>query len=634
MKNDNENNMINGNKYSTMKNLKTTLNIKKNKTLNYKILKNSYINANNHRKSISKFNSNFAKSIYHINSLLDKMNSLKQLMYHTTDLRSILVMDKCGLKYSNNLRKKINSAKKLMSPNSPNSKNIENSEIFLKSNNKEININYYKGIKIPNYFRNNNRKFKKKLINLSKEFDLTSISNINKKKRDKLQKFLENEKKDKKLYHLKTELFLLEERNKLNDLNISENKLKNNLTFIREDKDNYYSQIKSKYMKRTPASKNKIKKNLITMHKPYNISQMNSISRTTFNNNNMIKIKINDNNTDFNYINTSETEQTIKPNKKIIYLKDKINSYKTKKEISKQNKNLSNDIFITHNILETPLQTSPNLSMFKNSINPRCKTAKKINKMKKIKKINNTLTHLTNSNNSQENTSLNSLNSSHFTNEIIHSKYKNSINLINQNMGADTVKNIKKRKKFNIINHINNIMEKSNIIRKNFIIDIEVGKKEKNKFFLKHNYNYKLNHVNINKINNDFKFSKKEDINETELIKENAKKVKAIMDKKCSKILDGVINKIYYQDQKLNKKYFGLSSYEKKLMKIKRENDIKKISNDHVLMEKIIERDKILDIFVPENDEIIKIIKEDKKNLNDSIEKIYAKSMVLKRLQN
>ena len=106
------------------------------------------------------------------------------------------------------------------------------------------------------------------------------------------------------------------------------------------------------------------------------------------------------------------------------------------------------------------------------------------------------------------------------------------------------------------------------------------------------------------------------------------------MDKKCSKILDGVINKIYYQDQKLNKKYFGLSSYEKKLMKIKRENDIKKISNDHVLMEKIIERDKILDIFVPENDEIIKIIKEDKKNLNDSIEKIYAKSMVLKRLQN
>ena len=69
-------------------------------------------------------------------------------------------------------------------------------------------------------------------------------------------------------------------------------------------------------------------------------------------------------------------------------------------------------------------------------------------------------------------------------------------------------------------------------------------------------------------------------------------------------------------------------------MKIKRENDIKKISNDHVLMEKEMEKDKILDSLIPENEEIVKLIKEDKLSLSDSIEKMYAKSMVLKHLQN
>ena len=104
------------------------------------------------------------------------------------------------------------------------------------------------------------------------------------------------------------------------------------------------------------------------------------------------------------------------------------------------------------------------------------------------------------------------------------------------------------------------------------------------------------------------------------------------MDKKCSNILDNVISELFYQDKKLNKEYTGLSSYEKKMLKIKRENDIKKISNDHVLMEKQMEKDKIFDIFITENQEIVNLIKDNNDASNETIEKIYAKSKVLKKL--
>ena len=188
-------------------------------------------------------------------------------MYHTTDLNSILIMDQYGLKYSTDLRKNINSAKKLMSPHSSNSKKVEKSDRFFKSNNNQVNINYYKGINIMNNFRNKNKKFRNKLIDISRDFDLTNISNISKIKRNSIKDFLDQEKKDKTLYHLKTELFLLEQKNKLNDLYNSDNKTKKNLTFIRDDKENHYSQIKSKFMKNTQTAKNKRKKNLLLTKK-------------------------------------------------------------------------------------------------------------------------------------------------------------------------------------------------------------------------------------------------------------------------------------------------------------------------------------------------------------------------------
>ena len=234
------------------------------------------------------------------------------------------------------------------------------------------------------------------------------------------------------------------------------------------------------------------------------------------------------------------------------------------------------------------------------------------------------------------------MNSSVITNDIIHKKYKNSIKIFKNNIyhkSNNTSKTkfskrtLNKTKKNMLINNINNIMNKSNKINNNIMNISEESKKKKNVFFSKHNYNYNLiTDIDINKINQYFNFAKREEINEDQLIRGNADKVKSTMDKRCSNLLDNIINELFYRDRKLNKEYLGLSSYEKKLLKIKRENDIKKLSNEQVLIEKEIEKDKILDIFLPESEDIIKIIKEDKENMEDTIEKLYEKTKILKKV--
>ena len=638
------------NKFLKMKNIKInpinkiSNNIKRNKTPLYTINStSSYSKHNNQRNNNSKFRSNYVGSIYHINSLLDKMNSLKKLMYQATDLRSMLAMDKYGLKYSNDLRKNINSAKKLMSPHSPYNKNADNSEIYSKKNNNELGLNYYKGINTQNNYKKNKRFENRFSINYNKAFDLTYLNNYSKSKRVQIKDLFEEQNKDKKLYHLKTELFLLEQKKELKD-SYHDDKLKNSLSFIRDEinKDSYYSQIKSKY-KKIKNYKNKRKKNLlITMYNPKNFKRINNLTNNTFNdNNNMINIQINGNESD-NLNNISENEKSDKPN----FYRDRIKSYNTKKRKSKSIKLTNNkNIFLTNNInqsnnkyiIKNPLPTSPNLSIYKQSLNMKLNTTKNIHKI--------SLNHLTNSNNSQENTSLNSINSSIQTNKgIIYPKNKTSIKIVknnyNQNLNniSNNILNYQRKnknrfKKEYIIAHINNIMNKSNRIKNNFINKTDKAKKERSKLFCKYNYNYKINEeVNINKINNYFKFAKKDDIDEKQLIRDNADRVKTIMDKRCSNILDGVISELFYQDKKLNKEYTGLSSYEKKMLKIKRENDIKKISNDHVLMEKQMEKDKILDIFITENQEIVNLLKDNNNASNETIEKIYAKSKVLKKL--
>lgn len=653
MKKGNDKVLKNKFKYSTIKNLKESLilNIKKNNSpkysINNNIIGNSFIKKNNsNRKRVSKFSNNYEGSIYNINSLLDKMNSLKKLMYHPVDSRAMLVMDKYGLRYSSDLRKNINSAKKLM--NCQNSPSPHSKKNFDSENKKSIrnsrDFNYFKAINLQNNFKRNNKSKKtdNKIKNLNKEFDLTNIQNISKPKKEIMQNLLEEQKKENKLYHLKTELFLREQKYKLRDPYIFEEKLKNNVTFIRDDinfnKDKYYSQIKSKYKrKKIKRNKDKHKNNLINIYKTNNFIKL-SKDKFNWKKSNIINMKINENKTDSN---NSENEENIKYNQKIIYFKDRINSYNSKIKIHKSNKSVNNDIFITYSanknqkqyILKEHLPTSPNLTMYKNRKDKKSRTS--LNKI--------SIAHVTTTNNSQENTSLNSMNSSIITNDIIHPKYKNSLkilknnfiqkySLISKNKNNFSKISLNKSKKASFENNINNIMNKSNKIKNNIMNISEESKKIKNTLFSKHNYNNNLKtEINIDKINEYFKFSRRQGINEDKIIRGNAEKVKATMDKRCSNLLDNIVNELHFKDRRLNKEYLELSEYEKQILKIKRENILKKLSNEQVLLEKEIEKDKIFDVFLPENEEIINMIKEDKDCIKETIEQLYEKTKILKQ---
>ena len=637
MKNNNDkedNNLVNKIKIksSTIKNFKTKLitrNINRNKSPQCfnknNMFKKSLTKENNSRKKMPKINSNYEGSLYNINSLIAKMNSLKKLMYKTTDLNSMLAMDKYGLKYAYDLKRNINSANKLMSPLNQESKNNNNYDIN--------NLNYFQEININKDYLKQSRRFEKELKNLSKDFDLTNSINVSNLKKEKIKDVLEEEKKDKKLYHLKTELFLLDQNNKIKDSYISESKLNKNLTFIRDNtmKDNIYCQIKSKYLSKN-HNKNKRKRTLLlTLNNTNNFSELKNSFKNTFNEKSEI-IKVNENEEDNNF----NVEKNGMSKHKIFLLKNKMNSYNTK--IQNSIKNINNNLNKNQKIfnydlkIQTPLPTSPNLTL-SNNIRPI--------KSKNIKKLS--LYHLTNSNNSKENSAYNSPNSSLNGNDMIYPKFKNIIKITKNNTNKNNIslKNLKKHilnpRKFFLMKKINNIMNKSNSIKKSFINTSDEIKELKKKLFSKYDYKYKLNkdlNINLDQINKYFKFSKRDDIDEIQLIRDNANKVKTIMDNKCSKLLDSIVNELLYQDRKLNKQYLGLSSYEKKILKIQREDDIKKIGNEHAFNEKAIQKDKILDIFLSENQEIIDLLKENNnKNRYDDIELLYIKSKVLKHLK-
>ena len=593
--------------------------------------KNSTLKENKRRKVLYK-SSNPAISNYNMNLLIDKMKKLKNLMFNTSDLEALLIIDKSGLRYSNEVIKNASFSKRIKTatPKNKINKKIEN---LSKINNKIKKRSTFKTMTI-NFGRKKTKRSTKRLIKMGETFDLSKISKKSEEKKFN-QTFLNNSKKDKILYHLKTKLFLLERKDKITDNGNynTGNKQNKNLVFIREniDKEKYFYRIKSKFMKYN--IKNRKKKNITFINNLFNNSnnshsKTKNLSKYSYNDNNIIKIKIdeNDNNKDIN--------KRFISNKR---LKETINSYKTKNNFIKNennfNKNTNKEMYISN----TPSVISPSLSLFNKSINKNIKDRNKI----KIENKKKSFTFITNSNNSQDNTSLNSLNSSIRTSDMIHSLNKNNIKIIKQNYNKNRINSSKTRyksptdrlKKFKnllFINRLNNLIRNSTKIKNNFLSLYEKVKLQKNEIFSKPDYTYKTEKLDIDKINNFFKFSKKEECDHEKIVIENAKKVKTTMDKKCGKILDDVIVELFYKDRKTNKKNYELSEYEKKLIKIKKEENYKKISNEAVLFEKKFDRDQIRNIFLSKDEEIKKLFKENKKDIFGQIDDLYNKYKVLK----
>ena len=207
--------------------------------INFKTLK-SQIKSKKNKIKVKIF-SKYPNSNSHLNELIAKMRYFKTLLYKTSDLKSLLLLDTYGLRYSNELKKIVNKVKNNIFPiphhYNFSMKNEESTKKIQRSIIKEKKINFS--------FNTNctNKHTKKEENKVDNEFDLTHDI---KSKNDKLlnKHFLINVKKNKKLLNLKAQIFLLEKNRYILS------KKNKNIEFFRVNdtkKNNVYNKIKSKY---------------------------------------------------------------------------------------------------------------------------------------------------------------------------------------------------------------------------------------------------------------------------------------------------------------------------------------------------------------------------------------------------
>ena len=192
-------------------------------------------------------------------------------------------------------------------------------------------------------------------------------------------------------------------------------------------------------------------------------------------------------------------------------------------------------------------------------------------------------------------------------------------------------KKSKAKKLYNYISTIENIaISNGNEITRNYPIknekieEIEKSNSE-NISEISNNSN-----LDIKKINKDFGFNpndfKLQSLNEENMVAKNAQKVIRKIDNFGKEILNYAIKKMFYDDLRLNNKFYMDSLYERKLNKIKTDKEIKKLGIQALSLEKKYSSHGNI---VPKNEkrEILKILKdEDKKKWSDD----YLKDLIRK----
>ena len=182
-------------------------------------------------------------------------------------------------------------------------------------------------------------------------------------------------------------------------------------------------------------------------------------------------------------------------------------------------------------------------------------------------------------------------------------------------------------KKNYFIDSLNKLENKSNIINQDFSIFSNESQDLGNKLF---NRTYKNNksteELNVKEINEYFNFSKGFENSIESLLKNNAKKVKKIIDPKCGRILDRIVKKLCLEEKKLNKNHF-LSFRNDQILK-KKNSMLKKYNKEYKKEEK-----NIFDMFKDKDEDIYGDLK-NKINYMDDIEQQYIKTKIINKFQN
>ena len=219
--------------------------------------------------------------------------------------------------------------------------------------------------------------------------------------------------------------------------------------------------------------------------------------------------------------------------------------------------------------------------------------------------------------------------------------FSGNITLSNNNYEPNSFSNRKKNKAkylFNYISNIENIaIEKGNELKKQYPIKSqnleEIEKSNSMNVSEESNNSY----LDIKKINKEFGFDpndfKLHILDEKLMVAKNAQKVIRKIDGFGKEILNYSIKKMFYDDLRLNNKFYMDSLYERKLNKIKIDKEIKKLGIQALTLEKEFSSHGNI---IPKNErrEVLKILKaiDSKKWSNESLNDLIRKYHVFKSI--
>ena len=613
------------------------------------------------RKSLSILDSKLKFSFTHLNTLLEKINNVKELVvynkYDTRDLKSLKNLDNNALLFSKNMSEEIKKTSELLDAYNLSPQDLDNFMNELKENSKNR-------IKIEEIQKLYN--IKKDYNNLKKEFDLTNfIKNQNDKKMN--ESFLKSEKKLRDLYNLKLELFLREERKKIGENQYFEIAKKAPICIKEKDKrtSQRYSTIKSKYFENYKLSKSfeieeaMREKDILKEEENENNKENELTTKNKkeeknyffyYSNNNMIynpnkyikeTIKENDKNENENNKNyiKKNTKLLLNRNNKIIKNNNQNNNIKIKSKPTSANINKNNKYSNYMNSMTFNTISQVNINTIKNKTNNFKKIKKnRVNSADSYQRTNYNITKsnynqiFRNNNFTEKNkrnrpispliTSKPTFYSSTTSSRPISafsSIYHNNTfyNLKNNNnkvyINKSFISKYKKKSYFtNYINEINKIIKYSDYTINNF--KKSSNKLKNKKLFVKSNSEIfeRRSLLDLEIVRENLKLDKNRhsSIDDKKLIFNNSKRVKLMLTPKNKNILNTILMELLDKQKRVNNYYSDLSHYEKMMLKFERNKKFEKITNEMMNYEKRFDKETILEIFKQDEEKIMEYLKE------------------------
>ena len=577
------------------------------------------------RRSLAFLDTRIKRSFEKLNSYINKINNVKDFVltnkYDFRDAKKIGNIDNNCLFLSKSFAKEAKIASKLSDGYNLSSHDLD---VFIRNLRKKR-----KKTKKKKELNKNDEISEDNIDKYKDEFNLASLG-INKKEKMKNNYFLIKQRKNRDLYNLELEIKLMEKRKKIGEKKTFDVKTKSeNVFLIDKDKrrNKKYDRIKSRYFEKYELSKSfEIQDNLMENKI---LNEIYKIDDDTIDNKNKENIFITSNKEENKNINNENNKETLKITKKTL-LKDmnNMNNYnfrftnnlfnKTRKSFSASNfnnnikttKNLSNSAIINSakNKNSEPkqpikLRLKSGINIKKNNINSGLynKIYNKTNRRNRNSRSNNYISSATNSKQTiyTTNKSLSRPYSSFSYNN--NTTYHFNTNKLNSKINMSTLGSKKNFK--NYISDINNILRYSDYSTEKF--KKATSELNKKKLFVKSTNKIfeKKKALNIDKIIKNLNLDKNPHtiINDKKLVYDNSFKVKPMLTLKNRKILNTVILKLFDEQRILNKYYIDTSQYEKALRKFKMNKIFNLLSNKIINFEQKYDKEKILEIFEPDD---------------------------------